>query len=132
MDGQRIEANHVYVAPGGFHLLVQTEEGKPYVRLSQSEPENYCRPSADPMFRSVAAIYGASTLAVVLTGMGDDGMRGCREVHARGGRVLVQDEATSVVWGMPGAVANAGLASAIIPLPRIADAIQSACGALTS
>jgi two-component system chemotaxis response regulator CheB len=132
VDGQRIEANHVYVAPGGFHLVVQTEEGKPYVRLTQSEPENYCRPSADPMLRSLASIYGASTLVVVLTGMGDDGMRGCREVHARGGRILVQDEATSVVWGMPGAVANAGLASAIVPLPKMADAILSSCGALAS
>ena len=72
------------------------------------------------------------SLAVVLTGMGEDGMRGCSAVHERGGRILVQDEATSVVWGMPGAVANAGLASAILPLPAIAEAIQSSCGALVS
>lgn len=129
-DGEAILPNHTYVAPGGYHLLVQTLEAKPYVRLSTTEPENYCRPSADPMLRSVAAIYGSSTLAVVLTGMGDDGMRGCRAVHERGGRVLVQDEATSVVWGMPGAVVNAGLASAILPLPAISEAIQASCGAL--
>lgn len=131
-DGEPILPNHTYVAPGGFHMVVQTLEAKPFIRLTTTEPENYCRPAADVMLRSVAAIYGASTLAVVLTGMGEDGMRGCRTVHERGGRILVQDEATSVVWGMPGAVANAGLASAILPLPAIAEAIQSSCGALVS
>jgi two-component system chemotaxis response regulator CheB len=128
VDGEPILANHAYVAPGGFHMIVRTEEAKPYIQLTVTEPENYCRPSADPMFRSVSSIYGASTLAVVLTGMGDDGMRGARAIHERGGRVLVQDEATSVVWGMPGAVANAGLASAILPLSAIAEAIQASCG----
>lgn len=128
IDGEPVLANHTYVAPGGYHMIVRTEEAKPYIQLTLTEPENYCRPSADPMFRSVASIYGASTLAVVLTGMGDDGMRGARAIHERGGRVLVQDEATSVVWGMPGAVANAGLASAILPLQAIAEAIQASCG----
>ncbi len=132
VDGEPILPNHTYVAPGGFHMIVRTEEAKPYIQLSLAEPENYCRPSADPMFRSIAAIYGASTLGVVLTGMGEDGMRGARAIHERGGRILVQDEATSVVWGMPGAVANAGLASAILPLPEIAGAIQASCGVLVS
>lgn len=106
----------VYIAPGGQHMIVQTLEGKPYIRLTQTEPENFCRPSADPMMKSVAAIYGASTLAVVLTGMGEDARRGCEEIKRRGGRVVIQDEATSVVWGMPGAVARAGLADSMHPL----------------
>jgi two-component system chemotaxis response regulator CheB len=131
-DGELIVANHAYVAPGGSHMIVQTSEGRPYIRLTKSEPENYCRPSADPMLRSIAAVYGASTLAVVLTGMGEDGMRGCREVHQRGGRIVAQDEATSVVWGMPGAVVQAGLASEIVPLEQIAPTILSHCGALVS
>ena len=80
------------------------------------------------MLKSIASIYGASTMAIVLTGMGEDGLRGCREVHQRGGRIMVQDEATSVVWGMPGAVANAGIASSILPLPKIGAAIMTQCG----
>jgi len=126
-DGDLIKPNCTYIAPGDYHMIVQTNEGQPYVRLTQSEPENYCRPSADPMLRSIAAIYGASTLTVILTGMGEDGMRGCKDVRLRGGRILVQDEATSVVWGMPGAVVNAGLAAAILPLPAIGPAIISHC-----
>lgn len=129
-DGEPIIGGRTYVAPGGFHMIVRTEEAKPYLQLTLTEPENFCRPSADPMFRSVASVYGASALAVVLTGMGEDGMRGARVITERGGRVLVQDEASSVVWGMPGAVANAGLASAILPLSHIAEAIQASCGAL--
>jgi len=127
-DGDMIRPNCTYVAPGDYHMIVQTNEGYPYVRLTQTPPENYCRPSADPMLRSIASIYGASTMAIVLTGMGEDGLRGCREVHQRGGRIMVQDEATSVVWGMPGAVANAGIASTILPLPKIGAAIMSQCG----
>lgn len=123
-DDDPILPGHTYIAPGDFHLLVQTHEGKPYVRLTQSDPENFCRPSADPMFRSIAAIYGASTLAVVLTGMGEDGMRGCRDVVARGGAVFAQDEASSVVWGMPGAVVREGLANRVLPLDSLAKAIS--------
>lgn len=126
-DGERITPYCTYVAPGDHHMIVQTNEGLPYVRLTKSEPENYCRPSADPMLRSIASIYGASTLTIVLTGMGEDGMRGCKEVQQRGGQIVVQDEATSVVWGMPGAVVNAGLASAVLPLSQIGPAILSRC-----
>jgi two-component system chemotaxis response regulator CheB len=129
VDGEPVLAHHTYVAPGGYHMIVRTEEAKPYIQLTLAEPENYCRPSADPMFRSIASVYGASTLAVVLTGMGEDGMRGARAIHERGGRILAQDEASSVVWGMPGAVVHAGLASAVLPLANIADAIQTSCGA---
>jgi two-component system chemotaxis response regulator CheB len=128
-DGDLIKPHCTYVAPGEYHMVVQTNEGHPYLRLTQAEPENFCRPSADPMFRSVAAIYGASTLAVVLTGMGEDGMRGCKEIAQRGGRIIAQDEATSVVWGMPGAVVHAGLASEIVPLKKIASHILARCTA---
>ncbi len=128
-DGEALLPGHTYIAPGGFHMLVHTHEGQPIVKLSQSEPENYCRPSADPMFRSAAAVYGASTLAIVLTGMGEDGREGCREIHRRGGRIIAQDEATSVVWGMPGAVVHAGLAHDLLPLADIATAVQQRCGA---
>jgi len=124
-DGELLRPGCTYVARGDYHMTVQTLEGQPFLRLTQSAPENYCRPAADPMLRSVASIYGASTLAVVLTGMGEDGRRGCEEVHRRGGRVIVQDEATSVVWGMPGAVANAGLANWVLPLHDIAAQVTS-------
>ncbi len=127
--GEAVEAGHTYVAPGDFHLLVRTHEGQPFIQLTQTAPENFCRPSADPMLRSIAAMYGPSTLAVVLTGMGEDGLRGCREVQQRGGRILVQDEASSVVWGMPGAVAHAGLAHEILPVSDLATSILHACGA---
>jgi two-component system chemotaxis response regulator CheB len=125
--GMPVRAGCTYVAPGDWHLLVQTVEGQPVIRLEQSPPENHCRPAADPMLRSIAAVYGAATLAVVLTGMGEDGRRGCATVRERGGRILVQDEASSVVWGMPGAVASAGLANWILPLPEIASKISSLC-----
>ena len=131
-DGDPIKPNCTYVAPGGYHMIVQTNEGQPYVRLTLTDPENFCRPSADPMLRSIAAIYGASALSVVLTGMGEDGMRGCKEIHMHGGRLIVQDEATSVVWGMPGAVVNAGLPAEVLPLPQIGHAIMARCGALAA
>jgi two-component system, chemotaxis family, protein-glutamate methylesterase/glutaminase len=91
--------------------------------LDQEPPENSCRPAADPLFRTAAKVYGSGVLAVVLTGMGYDGLRGCEAVKAAGGRVLVQDEATSVVWGMPGAVAKAGLADAVLPLSQVGQEI---------
>lgn len=131
-NGEPLKPGVTYVAPGDYHMIVQTNEGIPYVRLTQTEPENYCRPAADPMLRSIAAMYGASTLAVVLTGMGEDGLRGCTEVKERGGQIIVQDEASSVVWGMPGAVATAGLASSILPLPKLAAEILARCSGSTT
>jgi two-component system chemotaxis response regulator CheB len=131
-DGDPIRPNCTYVAPGGYHMIVQTNEGQPYVRLTLTDPENFCRPSADPMLRSIAAIYGASALSVVLTGMGEDGLRGCKEIHMHGGRLIVQDEATSVVWGMPGAIVNAGLPADVLPLPQIGHAIMTRCGAVAA
>lgn len=123
--GEVVRGGHTYIAPGDFHMLVQTSEGVPILRLTQTPPENHCRPAADPMLRSIAAVYGASALTVVLTGMGEDGRRGCEAMRERGGRVIVQDEATSVVWGMPGAVASAGLANFILPLDEIAAKVAA-------
>lgn len=123
--GERIVAGRTYVAPGDHHMTVMTREREPVIRLDQGPPENHCRPAADPMLRSVASVYGPAALAVVLTGMGEDGCRGCAEIRRRGGRIVAQDEATSVVWGMPGAVVHAGLADSVLPLERIAQHIQS-------
>lgn len=126
-DGIEVCARTSYVAPGDYHMLVRLVAGRPRIQLMQSEPENHCRPAADPMLRSVAQLYGASALALVLTGMGEDGMRGCADVRARGGRVIAQDESTSVVWGMPGAVVNAGLADNVLPISEIPRQIASLC-----
>lgn len=122
-DGQPLEAGRIYVAPGGRHLIVERSHARPVARLSDEPPENFCRPSVDPMFRSLAAVYGNAALCVVLTGMGHDGREGARAVAAAGGSIIVQDQPTSVVWGMPGAVAEAGLASAVLPLGEIAPAL---------
>lgn len=121
--GQPILPGRVYIAPGDFHLLVARAEGQLRVALEQGPPENSCRPAVDVLFRSLAAQMGAGTLAVVLTGMGRDGLVGARRIHECGGRVLAQDEASSVVWGMPGFVAQAGVAEAVLPLDRIASEI---------
>ncbi|MEQ9400732.1 MAG: chemotaxis response regulator protein-glutamate methylesterase [Longimicrobiales bacterium] len=120
-DGLRVEDGCTYVAPGDHHLTVrQDRPGHTVLTLNQDAPENFCRPSADPLFRSLAQTYGPAVLGVVLTGMGHDGLAGAGALRAAGARVLVQDEATSVVWGMPGAVARAGLADAVLPLAGIA------------
>ncbi|MGF1609883.1 MAG: chemotaxis response regulator protein-glutamate methylesterase [Kiloniellales bacterium] len=123
-DGARVAEGHIHLAPGGYHMVVEAGVPKPIVRLNQNAPENFCRPAVDPMLRSLAKVYGAGLLVVILTGMGSDGMRGCQAVVAAGGSVIAQDEATSVVWGMPGAVAAAGLCTAILPLSEIAPYIR--------
>ncbi len=122
-DGQTVQPGQVLIAPGDFHLTVERQALGERVRLSQLPPENSCRPAVDVLFRSVARVYGAGTLAVVMTGMGQDGLRGCEAIHAVGGNVVVQDEATSVVWGMPGYVAQAGLADRILPLREIGQEV---------
>ena len=119
-DGMELRPGHILLAPGDYHLEIARETDRTVARLSQSAPVNFCRPSVDPLFRSVAELYGAEACAVVLTGMGSDGCNGARILAAAGAPVIAQDEATSVVWGMPGAVANAGICSAILPLPMIA------------
>jgi two-component system chemotaxis response regulator CheB len=124
VDGQPLKPGMVYVAPGDFHLTVKRRSGAVVTVLDQAPPQNSHRPSADVLFKSVAETYGARGLALVLTGMGQDGVSGAEEVTRAGGRVLVQDEATSVVWEMPGLVVNAGLADAVLPLGQIAGELQ--------
>jgi two-component system chemotaxis response regulator CheB len=119
----RVEASHVYLAAGDFHLVVERSTSGMMMRTHQEAPECSCRPSVDVLFRSVAAAYGSSVLAVVLTGMGSDGMRGSELVRGQGGAVIAQDQATSVVWGMPGAIVRAGLASAVVPVEGVAAEI---------
>ena len=97
-------------------------DGKPSIKLTDEPPENFCRPAVDPMFRSLTAIYGENVLGVILTGMGHDGLKGARELTRAGGTVLAQDEASSVVWGMPGAVATAGLCTEVLPVDQLGAA----------
>lgn len=118
--GMEIKPGNIYLAPGDYHFQLVREGTACIARLSQTAPENFCRPSVDPLFRSVAQIFGADSCAVMLTGMGSDGCGGARIMAAAGAPIIAQDEATSVVWGMPGAVAHAGICSAILPLPQIA------------
>lgn len=117
--GMPVAADSVLLAPGGKHLELAGTPATPRIRLTEDPPENSCRPAADVLFRSAARLWGAGTLGVVLTGMGRDGLAGSRAVIEAGGRVIVQDEFSSVVWGMPGEVARAGLADAVLPLGRI-------------
>lgn len=129
LDGEPVTRGRVYIAPGDFHMVVERNGTSTVVRLRQSPPENFCRPSADPMLKSLATIYGRRLLTVVLTGMGSDGLQGARQVIEAGGAVAAQDEATSVVWGMPGAVTNAGLCCKVLPLGEIGAWIKRiACG----
>ena len=123
-DGEVMHPGVVYIAPGDFHLTVQRRSNAVVTLLDQSPPENSHRPAADVLFRSVAETYGARALALVLTGMGHDGLRGSEAITLAGGRVLVQDEATSVVWEMPGLVAGAGLADAVLPLGELANELR--------
>jgi two-component system chemotaxis response regulator CheB len=121
--GQPVAASQAWVAPGDYHLRCCREGTAILLGLDQEPPVNSCRPSVDVLFRSAAAVYGPGVLAVVLTGMGQDGLRGCECVRAAGGQVLVQDEASSVVWSMPGAVAQAGLADQVLPLEYLGPEI---------
>jgi two-component system chemotaxis response regulator CheB len=143
VSGQTVRAGQVYIAKGNWHLevrrvapptaissLTRHPASRPtrhpvhsVIRLTQDPMENHCRPAVDVLFRSGLAAYGPGTLAVVLTGMGSDGLAGCRLIREQGGVVLAQDEATSSVWGMPGVVAQAGLANNVLPLSAIAPEI---------
>ncbi len=127
-DGEVILGGRAYIAPGDKHMVIESHEGETVIRLNQDPPVNYCRPSVDPLFLSAVKIFGAATLAAVLTGMGSDGEAGAGAVAEAGGTVVAQDEATSVVWGMPGAVAVAGMCSAVLPLGDIAGYLNAAAG----
>ena len=118
-DGEVIQPGHIYVAPGGKHMLLAKNGSEVIVKLSDAPPVNFCKPAVDPLFRSVAEIYGTATLAVVLTGMGSDGAEGVRKIGEIGGSAIAQDEETSVVWGMPGAAAHTGMCSDVLPLNEI-------------
>jgi two-component system chemotaxis response regulator CheB len=121
--GQAVKAGHAFIAPGNYHMIVRREEGSVRIQTNQEPPENSCRPAVDVLFRSVAGTYGAGALGVVMTGMGQDGLRGSERIREAGGQVFVQDEGTSVVWGMPGFVANAGLADRVLPLQQLGSEI---------
>ncbi len=121
-DGEPIVAGRLYLAPGDRHCLVEGGVGRLRARLSDGPQENFCRPAVDPMLRSAVAACQGRVLVVMLTGMGHDGLAGTREVVAAGGGALAQDEATSVVWGMPGAIAQAGLCHKVLPLGMLAGA----------
>jgi two-component system, chemotaxis family, protein-glutamate methylesterase/glutaminase len=116
---QPVARGGVYVAPGGRHMRVVRGAAGPVIALGDDPPINFCRPSIDPLLASAAQVWGAGSLALILTGMGSDGAAGAAEIAAAGGSVIAQDEETSVVWGMPRAVALAGLCSAVLPLPQI-------------
>ncbi|MFN3230438.1 MAG: chemotaxis-specific protein-glutamate methyltransferase CheB, partial [Asticcacaulis sp.] len=126
-QGMSVEAKHVYIAPGDYHMTLKGSEIAPTLHLDQSAPVNWCRPAVDPMFKSAVDIYGKNLMAVVLTGMGHDGRDGAQAIVNAGGLVMAQDEASSVVWGMPGAVAEAGLAEIIRPV----DGLSAACKAIS-
>lgn len=128
--GETLEPGHAWLAPGDRHLVVRREAHVHRLELNREAPVNSCRPSIDVLFHSVATVYGANTLAVVLTGMGSDGLHGCEAIHRAGGHILVQDQASSVVWGMPKCVAEAGIADEILSLealgPRIVGRVREA------
>lgn len=125
-DGMRLERGRLYVAPGGMHMEITDKDGGAVIRLSNAPPENFCRPAVDPMMRSAVKLYGRKVLGVILTGMGQDGLAGGKVLVEAGGRLIAQDEASSVVWGMPGAVAMAGLCSAVLPLKEIGPWVRNA------
>jgi len=126
--GMVLVAGQAYLAPGDWHMLVERADGHLRLRLNQAPAENSCRPAVDPLFRSVAETCGFNVLSVVMTGMGQDGTRGAQQIREVGGQVIIQDEASSVVWGMPGAVAKAGLADQIVPLAQLAAEITRRAG----
>lgn len=127
-EGMTVEKGKVYVAPGGKHMTFEKKDNLIQIVLNDGAPENFCKPSVDPMLRSAIKIWGPKFLTVILTGMGSDGLPGCREVVAGGGRVVAQDQETSVVWGMPGSVATNGLCTAVLPLQDIGPWVRQAFG----
>ena len=122
-DGTLVLPGQAYVAPGDYHMVVKRQATRVVLGVHQEAAENSSRPAVDALFRSVVDVYGAGTLGVILTGMGQDGLRGCERIREIGGQVLAQDEATSVVWGMPGSVSRAGLANQVLPLNQLAAEI---------
>jgi two-component system chemotaxis response regulator CheB len=120
VDGEMVKAGQIYLAPGGRHMRVARHGADAMIVLDDGPAINFCKPAVDPLFSSAIDVWQGSIMSVILTGMGSDGMRGGRDIVAAGGSVIAQDEATSVVWGMPGAAANAGICAAVLPLNQIA------------
>jgi two-component system chemotaxis response regulator CheB len=127
-QGALVDAGKILIAPGDFHLKVVSSHGPAHVYLDQSPHQNSCRPAVDALFTSIGEVFGGAVIAAVLTGMGQDGLRGAEILRAQGASVLAQDEASSVVWGMPGAVVNAGLADRVLPLDQIVPEILRIVG----
>jgi two-component system chemotaxis response regulator CheB len=123
VTGGVVEPGVVWIAPGDYHMVLEKHGFAVQLRTNQEAPENSCRPAVDVLFRSTAKIYGAGVLGVVLTGMGQDGLHGCEGIREVGGQIIVQDQASSVVWGMPGSVANSGLADRVVSLQSMASEI---------
>lgn len=127
-DGELVENGRVYIAPGNYHMQVEKgENNKNVIRLNQNPQVNFCRPAVDPMLESLAQLYGSGLLVAILTGMGSDGLGGARAVTAKGGTVIAQNEQSCVVWGMPRAVTENNLCSAVLPLDDIASYLIKAC-----
>ena len=122
-EGEIAVAGIGYIAPGGFHMTLEKSGTKIMMHLNTEPPENSCRPAVDVLFRAAAEVYGGGVLAVMLTGMGYDGLKGSQVIAAKGGQIIAQDEATSVVWGMPGAVVQAGIANAVLPIEKMSEEI---------
>jgi two-component system chemotaxis response regulator CheB len=123
VDGEPVVPGKIYLAPGGRHMVVTKRNNQASISLNDGPLVNFCRPAVDPLFDSATQVWGSAILGVILTGMGSDGMHGCEHVVAAGGSVMAQDEASSVVWGMPGAAANANVCSAVLPLDQIGPKI---------
>ncbi|WP_050383758.1 protein-glutamate methylesterase/protein-glutamine glutaminase [Bradyrhizobium pachyrhizi] len=121
IDGESVKPGQIYLAPGGRHMRVARHGVDATIALDDGPPVNFCKPAVDPMFTSAIDVWQGSIMSVILTGMGSDGMRGGKDIVAAGGSVIAQDEATSVVWGMPGAAVNAGICAAVLPLNQIAS-----------
>ncbi len=119
IDGETVRPGHIYMAPGGKHMTVSKSANATVIRLTDGPPVNFCKPAVDPLFQSVASVYGSTVLGVVLTGMGSDGAKGATLIADAGGSVIAQDEASSLVWGMPGAAYEAGACSEVLPLSEI-------------
>jgi two-component system chemotaxis response regulator CheB len=128
VHGMSLEGGHVYIAPGDFHMRLKKQGSQISISLDQGPQENSCRPAVDVMFRSVNEVFGSNVIAAVLTGMGYDGLLGVEIMKSAGSYIIAQDQATSVVWGMPGAIVNAGLATAVLPLKEVVPEILRIAG----
>jgi two-component system chemotaxis response regulator CheB len=127
-DGMIVRKGQVLIAPGGSQMRIDLQDGLPVVQITDDKPERNCKPSVDYLFRSVAKHYGDRVLAAILTGMGDDGLIGCQMLKEAGAKIIAQDEASCVVYGMPRSVTEAGIVDQVAPLDKIADCLVQSVG----